>query len=203
MTPSTESTTATPEVQTSEVVVTTSDPGTLTCPTQHRGDWNPYVAGVALGLVLLATYALMGFGLGSSSAATRVAVAGVHAVAPGLIEDNAYLGQYVANGANPLDDWMVFEVIGVLLGGVLAAYSAKRIRRFHLIKGPTASRGMRIAYAIIGGVLMGFAARLARGCTSGQALTGGAALALGSWIFMFAVFAGGYLMAPFVRRQWR
>lgn len=183
-------------------MATSSEP-LPTCPTQHRADWNPYVAGVALGLVLLATYALMGYGLGSSAAVTRVATAAAHVVAPTAIEENAYLGQYVANGANPLDDWMIFEVIGVLLGGVLAAYSAKRIRPGHLIKGPTASRGRRIAYAIIGGVLMGFAARLARGCTSGQALTGGAVLAYGSWIFMFAVFAGGYLMAPFARRQWK
>ena len=52
-------------------------------------------------------------------------------------------------------------------------------------------------------VLAGYGARLARGCTSGQALTGGALLSVGSWVFMMAVFAGGYLMAPFVRRQWR
>lgn len=181
----------------------TTEPAGPTCPTAHRADWNPYVAGLALGLVLLATWAFMGYGLGSSAAPTRVATAAVHAVAPSLIEDNAYLGRYVADGANPLDDWMVFEVLGVLIGAVIAAYSAGRIRPGHLIKGPTASRRRRIVYAIVGGILMGFAARLARGCTSGQALTGGSALAIGSWIFMFAVFAGGYLMAPFVRRQWR
>ena len=43
----------------------------------------------------------------------------------------------------------------------------------------------------------------ARGCTSGQALTGGAVLSLGSWVFMMAVFTGGYIVAPLVRRQWR
>ena len=192
-----------PETFTTSGPPASQDPPAPTCPTAHRADWNPYVAGVALGLVLLATYALMGFGLGSSSAATRIAVTGVHAIVPSVIEDNAYLATYVADDTSPLADWMVFEVVGVLLGGVLAAYSARRIRRFHLIKGPTASRARRIAYAIIGGVLMGFAARLARGCTSGQALTGGAVMALGSWVFMMAVFVGGYLTAPFVRRQWR
>ena len=172
-------------------------------PTYHKADWNPYVAGIALGLVLLLTYVLMGFGLGSSSAATRLAVAGVSVVAPDAVADNAYLGQYVAHGANALDDWMIFEVIGVLLGGVLAACSGGRIKRGELLRGPTTSKATRIAFAIAGGVLMGFAARLARGCTSGQALTGGAALAVGSWVFMMAVFAGGYVAAPFARRQWR
>ena len=60
----------------------------------------------------------------------------------------------------------------------------------------------RLFYALTGGILMGFAAALARGCTSGQALSGGALLATGSWAFMMMVFAGGYLGARFVRRQW-
>ena len=37
---------------------------------------------------------------------------------------------------------------------------------------------------------------------SGQALSGGALLSVGSWVFMMAVFAGGYGMAYFIRRQW-
>ena len=49
---------------------------------------------------------------------------------------------------------------------------------------------------------MQVAARMALGCTSGQALSGGAMLSVGSWIYMFSVFAGGYAAAWFVRRQW-
>ena len=47
------------------------------------------------------------------------------------------------------------------------------------------------------------AARMARGCTSGQALSGGALMSVGAWAFLLAVFAGGYAAAWFVRRQWR
>jgi uncharacterized membrane protein YedE/YeeE len=53
-----------------------------------------------------------------------------------------------------------------------------------------------------GGAIMGVGAKLARGCTSGQALTGGALLNLGSWAFMLSVFAGGYALAYFVRKEW-
>ena len=67
----------------------------------------------------------------------------------------------------------------------------------------TAGHGPGDRIIFLGGVIMGFAARFARGCTSGQALSGGALLSVGSWVFMMAVFAGGYLMAPLVRRQWR
>ena len=56
--------------------------------------------------------------------------------------------------------------------------------------------------AFIGGAIMGYGARFARGCTSGQALSGGATLAAGSWALMFAIFEGGYALAYFVRKLW-
>ncbi len=168
-----------------------------------KGDWNPYVAGVLLGLLLLSTYLTMGFGLGGSAAATRVAVAAIHEVAPESVEANAYFSRYVGEGKNPFDDWMVYEALGVLLGGILAAYTAGRMRTLHVDRGKTTSKGLRLLLAVAGGIIMGFAARYARGCTSGQALTGGAVLSMGSWLFMIFVFVGGYLAAPLVRRQWR
>ena len=50
---------------------------------------------------------------------------------------------------------------------------------------------------------MGIGAVLARGCTSGQALTGGALLSVGSWIFIGGTFAAAYLVAPLLARSWR
>ncbi len=64
------------------------------------------------------------------------------------------------------------------------------------------SNRTRLLLAFAGGVIMAYGARMARGCTSGQALSGGAVLAVGSWAFMFAVFAGGYAVAWFLRRLW-
>ena len=171
-------------------------------PPAERPYWNPYVAGFCLGLVLLGSFLVMGFGLGSSSAATRLAVGAAHLVAPKTMETNAYFSQYVGPGTRLFEDWLVFEVLGVFLGGLVGAYSAGRLKS-EVIRGEGVSRSRRIALAILGGVIMGFAARLARGCTSGQALTGGAVLSLGSWIFMMCVFAGGYLAAPFLKRDWR
>jgi uncharacterized membrane protein YedE/YeeE len=69
-------------------------------------------------------------------------------------------------------------------------------------KGSNISVKGRFAYAFIGGAIMGMGAKLARGCTSGQALTGGAQLNVGSWLFMISLFIGGYAAAYFVRRQW-
>jgi hypothetical protein len=162
---------------------------------------NPYVAGVALGLVLLSAFLIMGHGLGGSGAAYRVGVKFAHAIAPGHIESNDFMAGTVANDAEPLDNYYVLLALGVFLGGAVSAYAAGRMRR-QIIRGPNISVGWRLGLAFSGGIIMGAAARLARGCTSGQALSGGAMLSAGSWLFMFSVFAGGYAAAYFVRRQW-
>lgn len=163
--------------------------------------WNPYLAGIALGLVLLASFVITGRGLGASGASFRAGVTVMDAVAPQHVADTPTLAAMKAEG-HPLDDWLVFEVFGALLGGLVAAYTSGRLK-LEVLAGPKIAPWARLALALTGGVMMGMAARMARGCTSGQALSGGAMLSAGSWAFMFSVFAGGYAMAYFVRRQWR
>ena len=62
---------------------------------------------------------------------------------------------------------------------------------------------MQLKRQIEGGTVMGVGAVLARGCTSGQALTGGALLSVGSWTFMLSAFAAGYVVAPALKRAWQ
>jgi uncharacterized membrane protein YedE/YeeE len=168
---------------------------------EARRYWNPYVAGVLLGLTLLATFLVVGNGLGASALPKRTLALAAHGVAPAWTEANPAIGGYVADGANPLRNWLLIEVIGVVIGGFLGAMSAGRFQ-VKVEKGPNISTRGRLRYALGGGIVMGFAAALARGCTSGQALSGGAMLATGSWAFMMMVFAGGYAFAYLVRRQW-
>ncbi len=163
--------------------------------------WNPYVAGIALGLVLLATYVTMGHGIGAASASFRAGVAAVNAVAPAHVQAVPALAS-TGGTRGALDHWIVFEVLGMVIGGAVGAWTAGRFGR-ELVRGPSFSSGGRLALAIGGGVAMGFAARLARGCTSGQALSGGALGSVGAWAFMLSVFVGGYGVAWLVRRQWR
>ena len=170
-------------------------------PAKPKPFWSPYLAGLGLGLVLLLSYIIAGQGLGASGAFARFEYYLMHLIVPGHIESNPYLGKYFADGANPLNNFLVFLILGVLTGGFVSGITAGRFRKT-VEKGPRISNKGRFFFAFFGGTLMGFAARLARGCTSGQALSGGATLALGSWIFMFAVFAGGFAAAYFIRRQW-
>lgn len=163
--------------------------------------WSPYVAGIGLGIVLLLSLLLMGQGLGASGAFARGLYSIMHAIVPGHVEANPYVAKYFSGDTHPLNNFLVFLVVGVFTGGIISGLLAGRVKK-SVEKGPNVSVKVRYILAFTGGSLMGFAARLARGCTSGQALSGGATLALGSWAFMFAVFAGGFAAAYLVRRQW-
>ena len=160
--------------------------------------WSPYVTGVGLGLTLLLAFVLMGRGLGASGAMMRFEVWFLNLFVADHIAANPYFAKYASN---PLSNWLVFEIIGVMVGGFISGALAGRLK-FVVGKGPRISNIGRLALAFLGGTIMGFGARLARGCTSGLALTGGATLAVGGWAFMFAIFVGGYAMAWFVRKQW-
>jgi hypothetical protein len=161
--------------------------------------WNPYLAGVALGLVLAVTYLVMGTGLGASGGSMRMGVAALSALAPEHVAATAALAR---NAASAHASWLVYELAGVVMGGLVAAYTSGRLKA-EILKGPRISSGGRLALALAGGVLMGMAAKLTRGCASGQALTGGALLSVGSWVFFLSFFGGGYALAWFVRREWR
>ncbi len=170
--------------------------------TQRYAD--PYLAGVGLGLVLLTAYVLVGRGLGASGAFASVVAAGTAAIGgAGRVSASPALAPYLVHGvASPLRDWLVLELAGAMAGGFASAWLAGRLTK-SIEHGPGLNGGQRMWTSVGGGALMGFGAKLARGCTSGQALTGGALLSAGSWIFIAACFASGYLLAPFARRLWR
>jgi uncharacterized membrane protein YedE/YeeE len=88
-----------------------------------------------------------------------------------------------------------------LIGGFVSGWRNGRVK-WETNKGPQVTNKQRWLFAFLGGAFMGFGARLARGCTSGQALSGGAVLSVGSWAFMFAVFGGAYALAYFVKKLW-
>ena len=159
---------------------------------------NPYIAGVFLGLVLTGSFLILGTGLGASSGIARIAAAIEGWLLPGHTANTPYFGAW---GKNPLDYYLVYMFIGTIIGGLISAAGENRIA-FQLEKGQQCSSWKRISFALTGGLLVGYASRLAQGCTSGQALTGGALLLTGSMVFLVCLFASGYAAAYLVRRQW-
>lgn len=164
-----------------------------------RPFWPPLVAGVLLGLVLLATFLVTGHGLGASGFFTRLAAALGELAAPAATAENAYLGPYLQG--NPLAGWITWEVIGVVFGGFAGSLISGRFRAT-VERGPNMAPARRMVTALAGGVLVGFGARLARGCTSGLGLSGGATLAVAAFVFLIAFFAAGFIVMRLVRGEW-
>ena len=128
---------------------------------------NPYLGGILLGLVLFSTYYITGRGLGASGAVKSSVVTTVHAIAPEHAEQSGYYSQFLSDDESPMNNWLVFEILGVLAGA-----------------------------------LFGFGSQLARGCTSGAALSGMAVLSSSGIITMMAIFGSAYLFSWIFKRLW-
>jgi len=163
---------------------------------------NPYLGGVILGIVLLAANFVSGRGLGASGAVKSVVVTAIDAIAPSATESSAFFSEYVTSHAgSPMKSWLVFQMLGVLVGGFLSGAFAGRLK-FKVEHSPKITSKRRLVFALAGGVLFGFGSQLGRGCTSGSALSGMAVLSLGGFITMMAIFGTAYVLAYFVRKNW-
>lgn len=162
---------------------------------------HPYVGAVLLGILLFLAFLITGNGLGASGGINRLTVMVEDWFMPTHVNNTPYLIPMAGGDTNPLDNWSVWMVFGTLIGGLLSGYFNGRIK-LEINHGPNISPRTRLLFAFFGGALMGYGARLARGCTSGQALSGGAVMSVGSWAFMLAVFVGAYALAYFVRKLW-
>jgi uncharacterized membrane protein YedE/YeeE len=162
---------------------------------------NPYLAGFLLGLLLVVTIFITGRGLGASGAYRSVLAASVTAVAPAHSAANEFYASASAAGASPLKSWLVFELLGVLVGAFLSGVIADRLA-FVTERPPHVSRRRRLAAALVGGALFGLGAQFGRGCTSGAALSGMAVMSLGGIVTMLAIFGSAYSSAYFFRRLW-
>jgi uncharacterized membrane protein YedE/YeeE len=163
--------------------------------------WNSYMGGLLLGLVVFTSYFITGNGLGASGGLSRYVVFIEDLISPGHVDQVPYLIKMAGGQRNPLDNWIVMVSTGVIIGGFISGLRNGRVK-LETNKGPNISNRTRWLIAFIGGIFFTYGARLARGCTSGQALSGGATLSAGSWVVMFAIFGGAYALAYFVRKLW-
>jgi len=163
---------------------------------------NPYLAGVFLGLVLLAAYFISGRGLGASGAFKSTTVSVMQKIAPGHVGNAAYYKEFLeTHPGNPLHSWLVFQILGVIVGGFLSGALAGRLK-LKTEHSPKITSRKRLIMAILGGTLFGLGTQFGRGCTSGSALCGMAVLSLGGILSMMAIFGTGFILARFFRKYW-
>lgn len=164
---------------------------------------NPYIGGVLLGLVLLAANYISGRGLGASGAVKSAIVATVDATLPKHSENALFYKEYHEShsAGSPLKSWLVFEMLGVLVGGFLSGAIAGRLK-LKTEHSPRISSNRRLIFALAGGILFGFGSQMGRGCTSGSALSGMAVLSVGGIVTMAAIFGTAFAFAYFFRKNW-
>lgn len=163
--------------------------------------WNPYFGGFLIGLLIIVTFYITGRGVGASGALKSSVVTIVNTVAPTHAENNAYYSKFIKDGESPMNNWLVFQAVGILLGAFLSGALAGRLK-LRVQHSPKITSRRRLIFALVGGLLFGLGAQIARGCTSGAALSGMAVLATGGFITMIAIFGTGYLVAYFFRKNW-
>ncbi len=168
---------------------------------KRRKYMNPYLAGTLLGLVLLTTIYFSGRGLGASGGLKYCVVSAVGAVSAQHVNHSAFYAQYFEGGKKPLQNWLVFEILGVLIGGFISGAVSGRLG-WKVERPASVSAKRRLLFAFSGGMLFVFGAQLARGCTSGAALSGMAVLSTAGFVTMIAIFGSGYLFAWFFRKNW-
>ena len=161
----------------------------------------PYLAGLLLGLVLLSAIYISGRGLGASGGIKYCVVSAVGTLSPAHAENSAYFGKYFENNKNPLKNWLVFEIAGMLVGGFISGIYSGRLK-ISIEKPARISNRRRLIFAFLGGTFFVFGAQLARGCTSGAALSGMAVLSTAGFVTMAMIFGSGYLFAWFFRKNW-
>jgi hypothetical protein len=162
---------------------------------------NPYLAGTLLGLVLLAAMYLSGRGLGASGGIKYCVVSIVGALDRSHADRSVYYSKYFENGQKPLKNWLPIEMFGILAGGFISGAVSGRLK-FKIEKSPSISNRRRLIFAFLGGIFFVYGAQLARGCTSGAALSGMAVLSMAGFVTMVAIFGSAYVFAWFFRKNW-
>ncbi len=151
-----------------------------------QGPWPLLIGALALAAVNVATLALAGRPWGVTSAfalwgAKAAAIAGIDVAAWPYWER---AGPAAALEANVLNDITSVMNFGILLGAMAAAGLAGRFAPVWRI--PLGS----LAAAVLGGLLLGYGARIAYGCNIGAFFSGLASASLHGWLWFAAAFAG-------------
>ena len=162
---------------------------------------NPYVAGALLGLVIIASFVITGQGTGASGAFKDVIAAVVVKYTPEFAESSAFFNHYVGADHSPAKAWLVFEILGVIVGAVLSGGLANRIS-VKVEHSPKITSRTRIIMAVAGGALFGLGSQLGRGCTSGAGLSGMAVMSASGFIAIGAIFGVGYAFAWVFKKYW-
>jgi len=164
--------------------------------------WSPFVAGLMIAILSLLSFYFLEQMLGTSRTFVKIAAALWYIVDPKHVQENPYYQIYLENGS--WIDWQFTSVIGIFIGSYFAGNFFKKSPVVHV---PEiwkqrfgSSPAVRYFGAFLGGVIILIGARIAGGCTSGHAISGGMQLATTGWLYMAGLFGVGVPAALLIYR---
>lgn len=157
-------------------------------------EWSPYAVGVGIGLLSCAAFLFSDKPIGCSTAFARSSGMLESLFRGNTVREMAYYRQFT-----PEVDWEWMLVVGVFLGAMTSAWLSGELRLEWVPSFWAATFGPdylpRLVTAFFGGVIMGFGARWAGGCTSGHGISGTLQLAVSGWLAVAAFFVSGGITA--------
>ncbi len=159
------------------------------------GRWSPYIVGTLIGVLSWFSFLISKKPLGTSTSYARVS----SKLGALFLGDKVYKWKYYQQ-YKPVLEWQIMLVIGVVIGSFISAVLSGQfdpsfipVTDFESVLNQNVLG--RIFSAFTGGILLGFGARWAGGCTSGHGISGAFQLSIASWISLIAFFVGGVAAA--------
>jgi uncharacterized protein len=160
----------------------------------EQARWSPYVVGAGIGILSWLTFLLSDKPLACSTSFARIAGMIEKSVRGNKATERPYYREF-----SPTIEWGMMLVIGLFFGALVSAVLSGRVAVNWTPSTWSARFGsdpvLRWAAALLGGVLLGFGARWANGCTSGHGISGTLQLTASSWLAAICFFAGGIAVA--------
>lgn len=139
--------------------------------------WNPFMTAAIIGLIATMAWPL-------SVGAGRVFGLGITAPSANIL-------QYLVTGDLNFINWGVFLVLGIFLGSLFGAKMSGEFR----FRMPDVKTGIK---SVSGGLMMGFGASLAGGCSIGNGLVMTAMMTWSGWISLLFMILGTWTASYFV-----
>ncbi len=139
--------------------------------------YHPFVAGIVVGLIALLAWPM------SESTGRPYGL--------GITTPSANLINFLVSGNSKFIDWGVLLVLGIFVGSYIAARGSKEFK-WRLPDKKT------IRNSAFGGILMGFGASVAGGCSIGNGLVETATMSWQGWIGLGSMIIGVWFMSYFI-----
>ena len=156
--------------------------------------WSPYAVGFGIGVLSWLTWLISKKPIGCSTSFARSAGMIEKFIRGKQVEDKPYYQE-----VKPTIDWQWMLVVGMVVGALVSSLLSGDFGWQWIPDRWAAAFGtnvlLRVLVALLGGILLGFGARWAGGCTSGHGISGTMQLAVSSWISTICFFVGGIIMA--------